>query len=38
MIPIRYAGPLHCFNLTLQEEGIRGIYRGFTAFAIAVLY
>lgn len=35
MIPIRYIGPLHAFGLTLREEGMRGLYRGYIAYAIA---
>ena len=35
MIPMRYMSPLHAFGLTLREEGIRGLYRGYFAFFIA---
>lgn len=35
MIPKRYIGPLHAFGLTLREEGMRGLYRGYFAYAIA---
>ena len=37
MIPLRYRGPLHCINLMFQEEGIKGLYRGFMAYFIAVI-
>ena len=36
MIPIRYEGVWHCFKLILKEEGIKGIYRGFFAYIVAV--
>lgn len=29
MIPTRYGSVWHCLKLTLQEEGFRGLYRGF---------
>lgn len=32
MIPLRYAGWKHAFKLILQEEGIKGLYRGYLAF------
>jgi len=37
MIPTRYIGPLHGFGLTLREEGFRGLYRGYIAYAIATV-
>jgi hypothetical protein len=37
MIPIRYSGPIHCLRLIIQEEGIKGLYKGFTAYLIAVI-
>ena len=36
MIPLRYGGVWHCFKLILNEEGIKGIYRGFFAYILAV--
>jgi hypothetical protein len=36
MIPVRYLGPIHCVGLTLREEGIRGLYRGYTAYILAM--
>ena len=35
MIPTRYLGPVHAFGLTLREEGLRGLYRGYTAYILA---
>ena len=35
MIPTRYLGPIHALGLTLREEGIRGLYRGYTAYILA---
>jgi len=35
MIPTRYLGPIHAIGLTLREEGIRGLYRGYVAYMIA---
>ena len=32
MIPTRYAGSWHCFVLTINEEGFKGIFRGYSAF------
>ena len=29
MIPLRYGGVIHCFKLMMNEEGIKGLYRGF---------
>lgn len=37
MIPHRYEGTLHALKLITKEEGIRGLYRGFIAYAIAVI-
>lgn len=37
MIPVRYGSAWHCFTLIAQEEGLRGLYRGFIAYAIAVI-
>jgi hypothetical protein len=36
MIAPRYTGCWHAFRLIFKEEGIRGFYRGFTAFAFSV--
>lgn len=35
MIPTRYLGPVHAIGLTLREEGLRGLYRGYTAYILA---
>ena len=35
MIPTRYLGPIHATGLMLKEEGIRGLYRGYSAYMIA---
>ena len=35
MIPMRYAGPLHCFGLIFREEGIRGLFRGYVPYIAA---
>jgi len=34
MIPTRYMGPIHALGLTWREEGMRGLYRGYTAYII----
>lgn len=36
MLPIRYEGVWHAVKLIAAEEGIRGLFRGFTAFLPAV--
>jgi len=36
MIPMRYIGLLHCIGLTKREEGIKGLYRGYFAYILAV--
>ena len=36
MIPQRYLGPMHCLGLTFKEEGVRGLYRGYTAYILAM--
>jgi hypothetical protein len=38
MIPPRYTGAWHCFKLIFKEEGIRGLYRGFLAYIVAVIF
>jgi len=30
MIPLRYGGITHCFKLMMNEEGVTGLYRGFS--------
>jgi hypothetical protein len=35
MIPMRYLGPLHTLGLMWREEGMRGLYRGYTAYLLA---
>ncbi|KAM4570433.1 solute carrier family 25 member 45 [Fundulus diaphanus] len=30
----RYRGPIHCVSVILQEEGVRGLYRGGVALAL----
>jgi hypothetical protein len=35
MIPTRYLGPIHALGLTFREEGVRGLYRGYTAYLLA---
>ena len=35
MIPTRYLGPVHATGLMLREEGMRGLFRGYTAYLIA---
>ena len=37
MIPERYSGVTHALKLIINEEGIRGLYRGFLAFFVVVL-
>lgn len=34
MIPIRYEGVWHGLRLIFQEEGIRGLYRGFAGYSV----
>lgn len=29
MIPLRYGGVSHCFKLIANEEGLKGLYRGY---------
>lgn len=36
MLPLRYAGVWHALKLITQEEGIRGIFRGYMAFSVSV--
>jgi hypothetical protein len=35
MIPMRYLGPIHTLGLMFREEGMRGLYRGYTAYLLA---
>lgn len=35
MIPSRYIGPIHALGLMWREEGMRGLYRGYSAYIIA---
>jgi hypothetical protein len=35
MIPTRYLGPVHAFGLCWREEGMKGLFRGYTAYLIA---
>jgi hypothetical protein len=34
MIPVRYIGPIHALGLMFREEGMRGLYRGYSAYLI----
>ena len=36
MLPLRYIGMTHALGLTYREEGIKGLYRGYAAYLIAV--
>lgn len=36
MIPVRYSGVWHGFKLIAKEEGIKGLYRGFLSYIVAV--
>lgn len=35
MIPMRYEGGMHASGLMFREEGLRGLYRGYTAYIMA---
>ena len=35
MIPMRYLGPVHTLGLMWREEGMRGLYRGYSAYLLA---
>jgi len=30
-LPLRYTGPLDCFRQSIQQDGVRGLYRGISA-------
>jgi ornithine carrier protein len=30
-LPLRYKGPLDCFQQSLRQDGLRGLYRGISA-------
>ena len=32
---MRYIGPIHAIGLMFREEGMRGLYRGYTAYLLA---
>lgn len=34
MIRPRYSGAMHAFNVIRKEEGLKGFYRGFGAYAV----
>ena len=36
MLPLRYLGPIHGLGLIWREEGIKGLYRGYFAYILAV--
>jgi Mitochondrial carrier protein len=36
MLPLRYLGVLHTLGLTYREEGLKGLYRGYLAYLVAV--
>ena len=36
MLPLRYLGVLHTLGLTYREEGLKGLYRGYIAYVLAV--
>lgn len=36
MLPVRYSGWWHATKLIFIEEGIKGLYRGFLAYAAVV--
>jgi hypothetical protein len=35
MIPTRYLGPVHALGLCWREEGMKGLFRGYTAYILA---
>ena len=38
MLPLRYLGPLHALGLIYREEGMKGLYRGYLAYLLAVSF
>jgi len=36
MLPLRYMGIVHCLGLMWREEGVKGLYRGYLAYLVAV--
>jgi len=36
MLPLRYLGNVHALGLMWREEGLKGLYRGYVAYLIAV--
>ena len=36
MLPLRYLGNIHALGLMWREEGIKGLYRGYVAYLLAV--
>jgi Mitochondrial carrier protein len=36
MLPLRYLGIIHCLGLMWREEGLKGFYRGYIAYLLAV--
>ena len=37
MLPLRYLGVIHGLGLTYREEGLKGLYRGYIAYVLAVI-
>jgi len=36
MLPLRYTRLVHCLGLTMREEGLKGLMRGYSAYIVAV--
>ena len=36
MLPHRYLGFRHAFNVIRKEEGFKGLYRGYAAYLLAI--